>query len=274
MEVSQFTIEEHKIAIDGLNIHVARKIVSGRTTTPLLLFNGIGANIELLFSLIGALEGIECITFDMPGVGQSDIPLFPMRFKRLAKLSTQILDHFNYANVDALGVSWGGALAQEFAKRYSHRCRKLVLVATSPGAIMVPGKPSVFMKLTNPKRYTDSAYLSNIAHHIYGGALREKPEQIQEYAQQIKPPQSSRGYLWQLAAAAGWTSIHWLHKLAQPTMILAGNDDPLVPFINAKIMHSRIPNSQLVEVDCGHLLLLTQQKTVVPLILNFLNSEI
>lgn len=261
-------IEECFVEVMGLQIHVARKPDSSER--PLLLFNGIGANLEILIPLMQELKGIECITFDMPGIGLSEVPALPMRFKGLAKMSAQILDHFGYGQADALGVSWGGAMAQEFAHRFPKRCQNLILAATSAGAIMVPGKPSVFMKLTNPKRYFDKNYLKDIAQHIYGGELRNDPELMNEYTDRVRPPKSSQGYLYQLYAGAYWTSIHWLHKLPQQTLILAGTDDPLVPVVNARILHSRIPNSQLIEIDCGHLLLMTKMAEVAPMITDFL----
>lgn len=262
------------VKIDRLRIRTVRKRVKNRTTPPLLLFNGIGANSELLMPLMKDLAPIECITFDMPGIGQSESSLLPMRFKGLSKLSEKILDYYDYGKVDALGVSWGGGMAQEFARRHQSRCRRLILAATSPGVVMVPSKPSVFLKLSTPKRYLDEEYLLDVAQHIYGGVLRDDPDKVQEFAKHIKPATGSRGYLNQLAAIVGWTSIHWLHKLQQPTLILAGTDDPLVPLVNGKILAARIPNSRLLEVNCGHLLLLTQRDLVAPKILAFLEERV
>jgi len=265
-------LEESYIDVMGIRIRVARK--PGTSKRPLLLFNGIGANIELLEPLMQSLKGIECVIFDMPGIGESEVSRFPMRLKGLVKLSVQILDHFNYGHVDVLGVSWGGAMAQEFAYRNPKRCCKLILAATSAGAIMVPGKPSVLMKLSNPKRYFDKSYLKDISQHIYGGQLRNDPDFMEQYTARVRPPKSTRGYWWQLYAASAWTSAHWLHKLKQETLILAGNDDPLVPIINARFLHSRIVKSMLVELDCGHLFLMTLMDEVSPLIHDFLNSSL
>ncbi len=264
-------LEETFVDVMGLRIRVARK--PGTSQRPLLLFNGIGANLELLEALMLSLDGIECVIFDMPGIGESDVSRLPMRFKGLAKLSAQILDDFGYGHVDVLGVSWGGAMAQEFAYRHPKRCCKLILAATSAGAIMVPGKPSVLMKLSNPKRYFNKGYLKDIAQHIYGGQLRNDPDLMNLIADKVRAPKSSQGYWWQLYAASAWTSMHWLHKLEQETLILAGNDDPLVPVINARVLHNRIPNSFLVELNCGHLFLMTLKEEVVPLILDFLNNS-
>jgi pimeloyl-ACP methyl ester carboxylesterase len=134
--------EESVVSIDGLDIRVLRKIQRNRNTPPLLLFNGIGANAELFRPLMADLEPIECITFDMPGIGGSAPTWLPMRFKALSQLSAKVLDHFDYGNVDVLGVSWGGGLAQEFARLHPKRCRRLILAATSAGVLMVPSKYS------------------------------------------------------------------------------------------------------------------------------------
>ena len=240
---------------------------------PLLLFNGIGANVELLFPLMHALPEIECIAFDVPGIGSSSPSLIPLRFKGLSRLSKKIINYLGCPEVDVLGVSWGGGLAQEFAYRQAHYCRRLVLVATSPGAVMIPGHPRVFMKLSTPKRYLDPDYMSSIAHDIYGGELRNNPEKIRTILAQVKNQQNSRGYLYQLMAIAGWTSIHWLHKLIQPTLIIGGLDDPLVPIANARLLHARIPDSRLIEINCGHLLLLTKTEEVAPRITAFLTGR-
>ena len=268
------TIEHNNIEIDGLSLHVVRKLVKTSRDPPLLLFNGIGANVELLLPLMRALKNIECIAFDMPGIGTSTAPLIPLRFKGLSRLSKKIINHFNYSEVDVLGVSWGGGLAQEFAYRQAESCRRLILVATSPGAVMIPGHPRVFMKLSTPRRYIDPNYMLEIAQDIYGGALRDNPEQIHEFSSSISAQSSSRGYWYQLAAMAGWTSIHWLHKLKQPTLIISGTDDPLVPIVNARLLLARIPDSRLLEVDCGHLLLLTKTEEVAPKIVTFLSQPL
>src|SRR5215831_841840 len=110
---------------------------------PLLLFNGIGANIELIEPFLDALKGPEAIVFDVPGVGGSPAPKLPYRPSTLARLSGRLLDQLGHKQVDVLGVSWGGALAQQFAFQHGARCRRLVLAATSPGHLMVPAKPSV-----------------------------------------------------------------------------------------------------------------------------------
>jgi poly(3-hydroxyalkanoate) depolymerase len=189
---------------------------------PLLVFNGIGANLDLIEPFAAALKDVEVIAFDVPGTGGSPAPTFPYRFRGLARLADDLLEELGYrGQVDAIGVSWGGALAQTFAFHHPQRCRKLILAATSPGAIMVPGRLSVLMKLVSPRRYADPDYLRKVGPELYGGSYRHNPELISKHGLAIRPP-SGRGYLYQLLAGWGWTSLPWLRRLRQPTLIRHG----------------------------------------------------
>ena len=245
----------------------------GHEKLPLLLLNGIGANLELLQPFVDALgDEIQTIRVDLPGTGASPAPTIPYRPSGLAKLQAKLLDELGYPVVDVLGISLGGAIAQQFAHQYPHRCRRLILVSTATGAIMVPGTPSVLLKMLTPRRYSNPAYMASIASELYGGRIRADPGLIKGHAGAMRTG-GSLGYYWQLLGITGWTSIHWLHRLRQPTLILSGTDDPIVPPINARIMARLIPNAQLHVFDDGHLGLLTSADTLAPLIREFLTSQ-
>ncbi len=183
-----------------------------------------------------------------------------------------MLDQFGYNRVDVLGISWGGGLAQQFAFQYPRRCRRLILVSTSTGALAFPGRPSVLAKMATPRRYQDPTYMTEIAQDIYGGDLQSNPEFVRHiaHATHSNEPMS---YVYQLMAAMGWTSLPWLRLLRQPTLILAGDDDPIVPAINARIMHQLIPHSKLHIYHGGHLGLLTHASELITLIEEFLSAE-
>ena len=223
---------------------------------PLLILNGLGANIELAQPFIDALPGPTVAIFDVPGVGGSPMPRSPYRPAGIARLAAGLLDHLGYVEADVLGVSWGGAIAQQFAFQHPSRCRRLVLAATVPGAVMVPGHPSVIIKMATPKRYIDSRHAHRVAGDIYGGAFRRDPALVSRTLRHIRFS-GKGGYYLQLAAAFGWTSLPWLFTLRQPTLVMAGADDPLIPTINARILQWLIPNSRLEILDCGHLFLIT-----------------
>src|ERR1051325_10806014 len=181
---------------------------------PLLLFNGIGASIELVAPFLAALEGPEAIVFDVPGVGGSPAPNLPYRPSTLARLSAQLLDQLGHQQVDVLGVSWGGAPAQQFAFQQAARCRRLVLAATSPGHLMVPGRLNVLLKMATPRRYRDPEYMRKIAGDIYGGALRNAPEMLHNHLDHVRWS-SDYGYYLQLVAGFGWSSLPWLPFVRQ-----------------------------------------------------------
>ncbi|HLZ23295.1 MAG TPA: poly(3-hydroxyalkanoate) depolymerase [Ktedonobacterales bacterium] len=264
-----FELNTRNIRVLGQRLKIAIRPGDG-SRTPLLLMNGIGANLELLQPFVDALDpAIEVIRFDVPGVGGSPTPALPYRFPALAFLVGRMLDALGYRRVDVLGLSWGGALAQQFALQHSWRCRRLVLVSTGTGAIMVPGNPSVLAKLATPRRYTDPSYMAAIAPEIYGGDI--DPTLAREFADKMRPG-DSRGYLYQMLGGAGWTSVPWLSCLRQRTLIVAGDDDRLIPVINARLMHRMIPRSRLLVFHGGHLGLVLQAKELAPVIGAFLSE--
>jgi poly(3-hydroxyalkanoate) depolymerase len=261
-------------------VHISPREVGGQTLRvgirrgnglrpPLLLFNGIGANIELVEPFLDALDGAEAITFDMPGVGGSPTPALPYRLWSLARLSAGLLDQLGHEQVDVLGVSWGGAIAQQFAFQYPARCRRLVLAATSPGHLMVPGQLAVLLKMASPRRYRDRQYMAEVAGEIYGGALRTSPELVREHLRHVRWS-SDVGYYMQLMAVFGWSSLPWLRFLPQPTLVMVGTDDPIVPVVNGRILATLIPDARLVTIDDGHLFLVTSARCSAGLVSAFL----
>jgi poly(3-hydroxyalkanoate) depolymerase len=255
--------------VDGQKLRVGVRH-GDKNRPPLLLFNGIGASIELAEPFLDALDGIETVIFDVPGVGGSPAPRLPYRPSTLAALSARLLDEMGYCQeVDVLGVSWGGALAQQFAFQLSRRCRRLVLAATSPGHLMVPGKLGVLLKLATPRRYKDAGYMHSVAGEIYGGALRGAPALARHHLRHVRWS-NDYGYYLQLIAAFGWTSLPWLRFLRQPTLVMAGTDDPIVPLANGRILASLIPRARLVTVDDGHLFLVTSAGKSAEIVSDFL----
>ena len=240
-----------------------------RARPPLLLFNGIGASIESIAPFLEALNGPETIMFDVPGVGGSPAPWLPYRPWMLVRLSARLLEQLGYEQVDVLGVSWGGALAQQFAFQQAKRCRRLVLAATSPGHLMVPGKLTVLLKMATPRRYKDPDYMNKVAGEIYGGALRESPGLVRDHLRHVRWS-SDCGYYLQLIAGVGWSSLPWLPFLSQPTLVIAGTDDPIVPVANGRILATLIPDARLVTIDDGHLFLVTSADKSAEIISEFL----
>jgi poly(3-hydroxyalkanoate) depolymerase len=266
-------IKVRQISIRGQSLRVAVRHGHGTAgRPPLLLFNGVGANWELAKPFLDALTDTTAIIFDVPGVGGSPPPAVPYRPSTLARLAADLVAELNFSEIDVAGVSWGGGIAQQFAHQYSTLCRRLVLAATSPGAIMVPARPSVLWKMATPRRYTDKDYMDRVAPEIYGGAFRENPSLIGSHASAMHGARNL-GYFYQLLAVTGWTSLPWLWSLPQPTLVLMGSDDPLVPVINGRILARLIPNATLRLIDDGHLFMVTRPGETAATIEAFLASQ-
>ena len=238
---------------------------------PLLLINGIGASLELLEPFVAALDpAVEVIRFDPPGVGGSPLPSRPYRFTGLCRLIARMLTKLGYDRVDVLGISWGGGVAQHFAAFQRTKCRRLVLAATATGTPMVPARPSVLVHLVTPRRYLDRGYMQRVAGDLYGGLARIDSAEIVAAMNDGQRAGPSRGYLYQLAATVGWSSLPRLPWLRQPTLILAGDDDPIIPLANARLMHRLIRDSRLHVYHGGHLALVTEAAELAPVVDGFL----
>jgi len=240
---------------------------------PLLLCNGIGASLEILQPFVDALDPRRgVIRFDLPGIGGSPLPVLPYHLATLPALLTGLLDRLGHQRADVLGISWGGGLAQQFALRRPRRVRRLVLVATGTGTVMVPGRPRVLRHMLTPRRHRDPGYAVGIAGEIYGGSMRSSPARAAELLHAGGRRGPDRGYYYQLLAGAGWTSLPLLPLLRRPTLVLAGDDDPLIPLVNGRIMHRLIPGSELVVYRGGHLDLIAEPHRLAPVIERFLRA--
>ena len=173
---------------------------------------------------------------------------------------------------DALGISWGGGLVQQMAFQYPRRCRRIVLAATATGCLMVPASPRVLARMATPRRYRDASYARAVAADIYGGEMRRNPDVARHLLLDADRPPSGLGYVFQLAAGLGWSSLPVLPLIRQRALILAGTDDPIIPIINARMMSALLPHAQLHTYDDGHLALVTRCGELAPVVSKFLLS--
>ena len=242
---------------------------------PLLLCNGIGVSLELFQPFVDALDPRRpVIRFDMPGVGASPAPLVPYHLVTLPSLLAGLLDQLGYEQADVLGISWGGGLAQQFALSRPDRVRRLVLVATAPGALMVPGHPRVLLRMLTPRRHRDPGYAAHVAGELYGGSAREDPIVARDLLHATTRLGPARGYYYQLISMLGWTSLPRLPRLRPPTLILAGDDDPIIPVVNARIMHRLIRRSTLHIYQGGHLELAADPERLASAVQAFLDADL
>ena len=261
------------VDVDGVRLRTSIRGV-GR---PLLLLTGIGASLEFSAPFEHALNphGVQTIAADAPGTGASTRYRWPRRMPGIVRTFELMLDVLEYDRVDVLGVSFGGTLAQQLAHQAPGRVRRLVLAATGagvPGLGGVPGSPRAMLALATPLRYQSPEYYRRIAGALYGGQARRDPDALLHGSiAGFSEFPSVRGYIDQLYAISFWTGLPWLWRLAQPTLVLAGDDDPIVPAINGRILASIIPKARLEIIHgAGHLFLLERPTEIAALVADFL----
>jgi poly(3-hydroxyoctanoate) depolymerase len=256
------------LASDGARL---RYSVAG-AGPPLLLTSGIGASLELTQPLRDALRGRSTIAWDAPGAGASTVPCRRPSLRLVADYAVALLDELGVEQVDALGVSWGGLVSQELARRHPSRIRRLVLVSTGTGWTSLPGNLRALPIMLNTRRYSSPRYLEEVGATLYGGDVRHDPEILRTQATlRLLYPPTTVGYWWQLLATAGWTSVHWLHRLPHRTLVLAADDDPISHIANGRLLAHLIPRATLSVVEGGgHLFAITRPEETARLVERFL----
>lgn len=256
--------------IDGIALRAAHWPVNGAPDgPPLLFFNGIGANIELAGGLGDMFPGREILTLDVPGVGLSPVTQWPYRHWMLARWIRKLADMYGIDQMDVMGVSWGGALAQQFAFQYRTRVRRLILCATTAGMTMVPGRPASLSKMVDTRRYTDPEFMRENFAALYGDVADPSAD---NHIAGLLPP-DPKGYLYQLLAFAGWSSLPFIRFLKMPSLVIMGDADSIVPLANGHILNFALPDARLHVVEGGgHLFLVTRAEETAGVIHGFFNE--
>lgn len=256
----------------GRTLHVDHR-PGDADRVPLVLCSGIGTSSTLFDALTARLDpGRPLVLFDAPGIGRSPRPRVPYRMSTLAWSVRAVVDRLGYDRADVLGVSWGGGLAQQYAFQNPRHCRRVVLAATGTGVLMVPAAPQVLLRMATPRRHRDPEYARSIAGEIYGGSARTAGARVADLLHREPRATPVLPYLYQLAAMAGWTSLPLLPLLRQPTLVMVGDDDPIIPEVNGRIMERLLPRGRLHRYRGGHLAVLSEADELAPVIDAFLDG--
>lgn len=235
---------------------------------PLVMLGGIGMNIEMLEPVAMAMPGRRLIAIDMPGIGGSPDPMFPYSIPEIALTLAVLFDRLGIDQVDMLGISWGGALAQQFAFQHRARTRRLVLAATAAAPGMIQG--SALTGALGSMAITDlsmEGLLRRQLASLYNGG---GAAQISLNAATAPSPM---GWACQMGAFALWSGAGLLPLLSLPVLIMADSDDTIVPPMNAHALHAAIADSEMVLCEGGgHLFMLSRADWVAAAINRFLGA--
>lgn len=253
--------------VAGRQIRV-EEIGSGK---PVLLLNGLGASTDMLGEFRRSLAPKRrVITFDVPGIGESDPWRFPVTMADYVDLTLAVMDGLDLSRVDLVGYSWGGVLAQAIAIHRPQLVDRLVLISTGTGATTLPGHPVVPFVLSSQARYLSRRLLRAAGPMLYGGDVRKKTKIDLEELWTAHPP-TTRGYFGQIGALWGYTSLPSLRALPHRTLLLTGTDDPIAHHANTRLMGRLIRRSTVdIVPEAGHLLAVTRPQWAAERVETFL----
>ena len=255
---------ERLIRVDGRQLLVRR---SG-TGPPILLLTGMGMSLAAWTPFLRHLRGFECIEVAVPGSGATVARQPVLTMPKFAALARGLLDRLDIARADVLGLSFGGLVAQQLAYDAPTRVRGLVLASTSCGLGGVPSNPASWC----------NAMLSG----VWPPSGGQGPQRLARRWSRVIQRELGAGWATgprlgglaeQIAAASLWSSLGWLPRLTQETLVITGTADALVPAANASILACRMPRAQIHRVHGGgHLCLLDRAAEVGPVVSAFLRS--
>jgi poly(3-hydroxyalkanoate) depolymerase len=239
---------------------------------PLLLVPGIGCSADMWAPFVEHFPDRRIVSFDAPGAGRSTTPLYPIPVAALAALAVAVLDDRRIARSDVIGFSYGGAVAQQMAYDHPERVARLVLAATTCGWGGVPGTFEALAIMATPLRFYSARYFERIACELYGGLTgRDAAKRESASGERRTLPPTSYGYAMQLLGGMGWSSYAFLPKIVHETLVIMGDDDPLVPVANGHMLAKRMPRAELAVIErAGHLLLWDEPERVAPRIGQFM----
>ena len=245
--------EERWLRAGGRDFRVLINPATREPARPVVFLIGIGCRADVLDDLVDQFHPrLEVVRIDPPGIGQSPLGPLPYGMPQMAWWVFELLDQLGHDEVDVIGYSWGGVVAQQMAVQSSHRVRRLVLLSTNTGALSVPGKMLSMAIMFSPQTaqllHTDDKNIGR----LYGGCARHRADDVRRLlAPDFEKP--GPGLPHQLLAAMTWTTLPMAWLIYQPTLILGGTDDPMVPFANSRILYQTITPSKLRSFDGGHL---------------------
>ncbi|MBQ9056477.1 alpha/beta hydrolase [Rhodococcus sp. (in: high G+C Gram-positive bacteria)] len=205
----------------------------------------------------GLATGRPVILFNNAGVASSSGET-PDTVDAMSDHAATFVNALGLTRVDVLGFSIGGFVAQAFTLRHPHLVRKLVLVGTGPRNGEPLTNRRVLPVAGNPVPTLDDFlflfFAPSEASQAAGKAFWERRHQRTDQDPQSSP-QSAQA---QSAALLEWHQPRGeryaeLRTIAQPTLVVNGSDDVMVPTINSFTLSQHIPNAQLIIYpDSGH----------------------
>lgn len=244
---------------------------------PLVLIMGLRRNAEWWYRQLPTLsQHFKVLTFDNRGAGRSEKPVMEYTIKLFADDTKGLMEALNIKEAHILGISMGGYIAQELAINYPEFVRSLILGCTSAG-----GERAVLMSPERLKKFTAIEGLSpeeilkkDMDIYFSDRFIEGHPEKIKEFIEtSLRYYQPPDAFERQFAACLKHDTVNRLNHITMPTLIMSGDDDPLVPPENSRILKELILHSELYLFPrCRHCLFIEEADQFNQKVLGFLKS--
>jgi pimeloyl-ACP methyl ester carboxylesterase len=225
------------------------------SATPLVLVMGLGGDSTAWgFQLAAFAPGRHCLVFDNRGAGRSDAPETPYSIPAMAGDLLGLLDALDVGRAHLLGVSMGGAIAQEAALRAPEAIASLQLHCTWAGPDPYFRAVVEHFKLLR-QRLDREPFLRAVALWLFTAAgYAERPEFVELVVQrglEHPHPQPLHGYLRQADAVLAHDTRARLGGLRCPTLVTVGVEDILTPPRLSRELASLVPRARLEVIPGG-----------------------
>jgi 3-oxoadipate enol-lactonase len=211
----------------------------------------------------GMIEQLESthqvVRIDNRGSGLSRTALAPFTIARMADDVADVMGAIGATSAAVVGLSMGGMIAQETALRHPALVTRLVLCGTRPpppaGFLPAPSSLDAIMSGPRPAEPLHDYFLRSWGTVVGPGFAQSHPQEMAELIDRIAQrttPQA--GVMAQLRAISSWHGSHRLTRIAAPTTVIHGSDDPLIPVGNGMRLAQLIRGARYIELPgVGHI---------------------
>ena len=264
-----------KINVNGCDIYYE---VHGQGD-PLMMIMGLRRNMEWWYHQLPVLsKRFKVIAFDNRGAGRSDKPEMDYSIRLFADDTAALMDELGIDHAHVLGISMGGYIAQELAINYPEKVADLILGCTSCG-----GEKVVLMKADRLEKFTANDGLTpeeilqkDMDIYFSDGFIENNPKAVEQFSEiSMRYYQPVHAFQRQFAACLDHDTVSRLHRISQPILIMAGDDDPLVPPENSHTLKGLLPEAKLSVFPKGrHCFFIEYFERFNQEVISFFNSSI
>src|SRR3954468_4008376 len=259
--------------VNGIDLNYKLEGEGGAGT--IVLVNGLADDLETwvlqMEDLLGA--GYRVLRFDNRGVGQSDKPAGPYTTAQLASDAKALVDELGISGFHLVGVSMGGMIAQEYAIANGGDLRSLTLACTyaAPGPFC--GRMFSMWEELAPEKGVPFVMRDVTLWAFTVPFFQEREDELREFeAEMATMDQPLEAYLAQLNSIQQHDTTGRLGSISVPTLVMAGEEDILIPVRLSRALQEQIPGSQWTTVRGGHACLWEHPDSFNDAVVKFLSS--